>query len=54
MKLKAYPNHEQRQKLFCMFGNQRFVWNQMLNMLNERYEIIRSQVFRHHTNLIFV
>ena len=29
MKLKAYPNHEQRQILFCMFGNQCFVWNQM-------------------------
>ena len=38
MKLKAYPNYEQRQTLFCMFGNQRFVWNQMLNMLNERYD----------------
>ena len=38
MKLKAYPNHEQRQTLFCMFCNQRFVWNQMLNMLNERYD----------------
>lgn len=38
MKLKAYPNCEQRQTLFCMFGNQRFVWNQMLNMLNERYD----------------
>lgn len=38
MKLKAYPNQEQKHALFCMFGNQRFVWNQMLNMLNERYE----------------
>lgn len=38
MKLKAYPNHEQKHALFCMFGNQRFVWNQMLNMLNERYD----------------
>lgn len=38
MKLKAYPNQEQKHVLFCMFGNQRFVWNQMLNMLNERYD----------------
>lgn len=38
MKLKAYPNQEQKHALFCMFGNQRFVWNQMLNMLNERYD----------------
>ena len=45
MKLKAYPNHEQRQKLFCMFGNQRFVWNQMLNMLNERYENNKKSSF---------
>lgn len=30
MKLKAYPNQEQKHALFCMFGNQRFVWNQML------------------------
>ena len=38
MKLKAYPSQEQKHALFCMFGNQRFVWNQMLNMLNERYD----------------
>ena len=38
MKLKAYPNQKQKHTLFCMFGNQRFVWNQMLNMLNERYD----------------
>ena len=38
MKLKAYPNQEQKHALFCMSGNQRFVWNQMLNMLNERYD----------------
>ena len=45
MKLKAYPNCEQRQTLFCMFGNQRFVWNQMLNMLNERYENNKKSFF---------
>ena len=45
MKLKAYPNCEQRQTLFCMFGNQRFVWNQMLNMLNERYENNKKSSF---------
>ena len=45
MKLKAYPNCEQRQTLFCMFGNQRFVWNQMLNMLNERYENNKKSIF---------
>ena len=38
IKLKAYPNQEQKRVLFYMFGNQRFVWNQMLNMLNKRYD----------------
>ena len=38
MKIKAYPNRKQQQVLACMFGNQRFVWNQMLNMLNQRYQ----------------
>lgn len=37
-KLRLYPNQEQQQVLFCMFGNQRFVWNQMLAMLNDRFK----------------
>ena len=45
MKLKAYPNQEQKHALFCMFGNQRFVWNQMLNMLNERYDSNHNSKF---------
>ena len=36
--LQCYPNVTQRQQLAQMFGNQRFVWNQVLNMLNERHE----------------
>lgn len=36
--LRCYPNATQRQQLTQMFGNQRFVWNQMLDMLNERHE----------------
>ena len=36
--LQCYPNATQRQQLTQMFGNQRFVWNQMLDMLNERHE----------------
>ena len=36
--LRCYPNGTQRQQLFQMFGNQRFVWNQILNMLNKRHE----------------
>ena len=45
MKLKAYPNQEQKHALFCMFGNQRFVWNQMLAMLNDRFENNKQSKF---------
>ena len=45
MKLKAYPNQEQKHALFCMFGNQRFVWNQMLGMLNTRFENNKQSKF---------
>ena len=38
IKLKLYPNHTQQEQLDLMFGNDRFVWNQMLAMMNERYE----------------
>ena len=37
IKLKLYPNQTQRSQLDLMFGNDRFVWNQMLAMMNERY-----------------
>ncbi|MDO4457830.1 MAG: RNA-guided endonuclease TnpB family protein [Ligilactobacillus murinus] len=37
VKLRLYPNAEQRDQLSQMFGNDRFVWNQMLNMAKERY-----------------
>lgn len=35
---KIYPNKEQRILINQTFGHSRFVWNQMLNMLNTRYE----------------
>ena len=35
--LKLYPNKIQQDQLALMFGNDRFVWNQMLSMMNERY-----------------
>ena len=38
IKLKLYPNHAQQAQLDLMFGNDRFVWNQMLAMMNNRYE----------------
>lgn len=36
-KLKLYLNQTQRSQLDLLFGNDRFVWNQMLAMMNERY-----------------
>lgn len=36
--LQLYPNRKQRQQLAQMFGNERFVWNQMLSMANDRYQ----------------
>ena len=38
VKLKLYPNRTQQEQLDLMFGNNRFVWNQMLAMMNERYQ----------------
>jgi putative transposase len=38
LKLRIYPNQEQRRRLERHFGCTRFVWNAMLSMLNERYE----------------
>lgn len=38
IKLRLYPNQTQQDQLWQMFGNDRFVWNQMLAMMNERYK----------------
>ncbi|XHU93054.1 IS200/IS605 family element transposase accessory protein TnpB [Lactobacillus helveticus] len=38
IKLRLYPNRTQQNQLEQMFGNDRFVWNQMLAMMNERYQ----------------
>ncbi|WP_028273173.1 RNA-guided endonuclease TnpB family protein [Atopococcus tabaci] len=38
IKIKIYPNQEQIQFLEQNIGNARFVWNQMLNMWNTRYQ----------------
>ena len=38
VKIKIYPNQEQIQFLEQNIGNARFVWNQMLNMWNTRYQ----------------
>lgn len=38
IKLRIYPNLEQQNKIIANFGYNRFVWNQMLNMMIERYK----------------
>lgn len=38
IKLRLYPNQLQQQQLYQMFGNDRFVWNKTLDMMNKRYK----------------
>ena len=38
IKLRIYPNLEQQDKIIANFGYNRFVWNQMLDMMIRRYE----------------
>ena len=38
VKLRIYPSWEQQLKIKLNFGYNRFVWNQMLNMMVKRYE----------------
>lgn len=38
IKLRLYPNKIQQDYLWQMFGNDRFVENQMLALMNERYK----------------
>ena len=38
IKLRIYPNQEQQLKIKLNFGYNRFVWNQMLDMMIKRYE----------------
>ncbi|MFT8434001.1 MAG: RNA-guided endonuclease TnpB family protein [Lentilactobacillus diolivorans] len=38
VKLRLYPNQKQTGQLWQLFGNDRFVWNQMLAMAQKRYE----------------
>ncbi|TGA98839.1 transposase [Sporolactobacillus shoreae] len=47
LKLRIYPNQQQRQQLAQNFGCTRFVWNQMLAMLNERQENNPKASFLH-------
>lgn len=45
IKLRWYPNRTQQIQLNQMFGNDRFVWNQMLAMAEQRYRNNPSSQF---------
>ena len=45
IKLRLYPNKTQQNQLIQMFGNDRFVWNQMLAMAKQRYQNNPSSKF---------
>ena len=45
IKIRLYPNNDQRIQIWQMFGNDRFVWNQMLAMAKERYQNNPSSAF---------
>lgn len=45
IKIRLYPNETQKNKLWQMFGNNRFVWNQMLGMAKQRYQNNPSSQF---------
>lgn len=45
IKIRLYPNETQKNKLWQMFGNDRFVWNEMLGMAKQRYQNNPSSQF---------
>lgn len=45
IKIRLYPNETQKNKLWQMFGNDRFVWNKMLGMAKQRYQNNPSSQF---------
>ena len=45
IKLRLYPNKAQQDQLLQMFGNNRFIWNVMLNMAKARYKNNPSSKF---------
>lgn len=45
IKIRLYPNHKQVNQLSQMFGNDRFIWNQMLAMAKTRYKNNPSSCF---------
>ena len=45
IKLRIYPNEEQQEAIIYNFGANRFVWNQMLDMLIKRHENNKESKF---------
>ena len=45
VKLRLYPNKAQQNQLLQMFGNNRFIWNAMLDMAKQRYQNNPSSQF---------
>ena len=45
IKLRLYPNKAQQNQLLQMFGNNRFIWNAMLDMAKQRYQNNPSSSF---------
>ena len=45
IKIRLYPNKSQQNQLLQMFGNNRFIWNQMLAMAKARYNNNPSSKF---------
>uniref|UniRef100_UPI000A974F7C helix-turn-helix domain-containing protein n=1 Tax=Crocosphaera watsonii TaxID=263511 RepID=UPI000A974F7C len=37
VKIRLYPNTEQKQSLEQSFGNARWLWNHCLNLMNQTY-----------------
>lgn len=54
IKLRLYPNRNQQDQLYKMFGNDRFVWNKMLEMMNSRYYNNKNLPFLGKFNLNYL
>lgn len=54
IKIRLYPNKTQKDKLWQMFGNDRFVWNQMLAMAKQRYQNNPSSSFVHEYGMNYL
>ena len=54
IKLRLYPNKKQTNQLWQMFGNSRFLWNQMLSMAKDRYKNNPSSNFVGEYEMVYL